>query len=88
MRAQAEADRLYRAALALSERPQIEAIARASAMADMFAESDRLTRGVREAVGVFSIMDMPQFANLGGYRNFLDAAGLRLSHWPRRRLLT
>ena len=75
-------------AFALSERPQIEAFARASAMADMFAESERLTRGVREAVGVFSITDMPQFANLEGYRHFLDAAGLRLSHWPRRRLLT
>ncbi len=76
------------APLALSERPQIEAFARASAMADMFADSERLTRGVREAVGVFSITDMPQFANLAGYRNFFDAAGLRLSHWPRRRLLT
>lgn len=75
-------------ALALSQPRQIEAFARASAMADMFAEHDRLTRGVREAVGIFSVTDMPQFANLTGYRTFLDAAGLRLSHWPRRRLLT
>ena len=75
-------------ALAIARPAQIEAFARASAMADMFAESDRLTRGIREAVGVFSITDMPQFANLSGYRSFLDAAGLRLSHWPRRRLLT
>ncbi len=75
-------------ALAIARPAQIEAFARASAMADMFAESERLTRGVREAVGVFSITDMPQFADLAGYRHFLDAAGLRLSHWPRRRLLT
>ncbi len=79
---------LSTSALAIARPAQIEAFARASAMADMFAESERLTRGVREAVGVFSITDMPQFANLAGYRNFLDAAGLRLSHWPRRRLLT
>lgn len=76
------------ASSAFSERPQIEAFARASAMADMFAESDRLTRGVREAVGVFSVTDMPEFAGLAGYRSFLDAAGLRLPHWPRPRLLT
>ncbi|MBD3835974.1 hypothetical protein [Brevundimonas sp.] len=75
-------------ALAIGRPAQIEAFARASAMADMFAESDRLTRGVREAVGAFSITEMPQFANLAGYRSFLDAAGLRLAHWPRRRLLT
>lgn len=75
-------------ALAIGRPAQIEAFARASAMADMFAESDRLTRGVREAVGAFSITEMPQFANQAGYRSFLDAAGLRLAHWPRRRLLT
>ena len=75
-------------ALAIGRPAQIEAFARASAMADMFAESERLTRGVREAVSVFSITDMPVFANLAGYRSFLDAAGLRLSHWPKRRLLT
>lgn len=76
------------AALGFSERPQIEAFARASAMADMFAEHDRLTRGVREAVGVFSVTHMPEIASLAGYRSFLDAAGLRLSHWPRTRLLS
>jgi hypothetical protein len=75
-------------AFGFSERPQIEAFTRASAMADMFAETDRLTRGVREAVGVFSITDMPEIASLAGYRSFLDAAGLRLPHWPRTRLLS
>lgn len=34
----------------------VAAFARASAVADMFAETDRLTRGVREAAGLFSIM--------------------------------
>lgn len=76
------------AALALSERPQIEAFARASAMADMFAETERLTRGVREAVGVFALTDMPEITGLAGYRNFLDAAGLQLPRWPRPRLLS
>lgn len=75
-------------AFAFSEQPQIEAFARASAMADMFAETDRLTRSVREAVGAFSVTDMPEIAGLAGYRTFLDAAGLRLPRWPRARLLT
>jgi len=61
---------------------------RASAMADMFAESDRLTRDIRLAAGQFSITDMPRFDDLAGYRGFLDAAGLGLNRWPRRRLLT
>jgi hypothetical protein len=75
-------------ALALSQPSQIEAFARASAMADMFSEHDRLTRGMREAVGVFTLTDMPDFTGLAGYRTFLDAAGLRLSRWPRTRLLS
>lgn len=66
----------------------LAAFGRASAMADMFAESERLTRDVRLAAGQFSITDMPRFDDLAGYRGFLDAAGLGLSRWPRRRLLS
>jgi len=66
----------------------VAAFTQASAVADMFSETDRLTRGVREAAGLFSITEMPEFATLASYRTFLDAAGLGLSRWPRRRLLT
>jgi len=66
----------------------ITAFTKASALADMFAETDQLTLSVREAAGLFSITEMPQLASLAGYRSFLDAAGLSFSRWPRRRLLT
>jgi hypothetical protein len=66
----------------------VAAFTRASAVADMFEETDRLTRSVREAAGLFSISEMPEFASLASYRTFLDAAGLALNRWPQRRLLT
>lgn len=66
----------------------VAAFTKASAVADMFDETDRLTRGVREAAGLFSITEMPELASLAKYRTFLDAAGLQLGRWPRRRLLT
>ena len=66
-------------ALAIARPAQIEAFARASAMADMFAESDRLTRGVREAVN--ASLGSRRFSPRRGRRSVMaaDAPSMRRS---------
>ncbi len=66
----------------------MEAFARASAVSDVLAESVRVGRELREATQAFALGSIPAFDTLAGYRNFLDAAGLRLPRWPRLRLLS
>lgn len=66
----------------------IEAFARTSAMSNVLSESIRVGRELREATQAFAHGTIPAFDTLGSYRNFLDAAGLQLPHWPRPRLLS
>lgn len=66
----------------------MDAFNRASALSDVLAEGTRVGREIREAMQVFALGSIPAFDTLGGYRNFLDAAGLRLPRWPRLRLLS
>lgn len=66
----------------------LEAFNQTSAISDFLAESTRVTRDLREAALAFSGGVVPVFDTLAGYRGFLDAAGLRLPHWPKFRLLS
>lgn len=66
----------------------LEAFNRTSAISDFIAESTRVTRDLREAALAYSSGALPAFDTLAGYRGFLDAAGLRLPHWPKFRLLS
>lgn len=66
----------------------LNAFMQASTMSDIFAESMRVDRQLLEASNQFSKMAVPTFGTLNSYRQFLDASGLVLSHWPNVRLLT
>lgn len=66
----------------------MDAFNRAAAMSDVLAGSMRVGRELREATEVFAAGAMPAFPTLAGYREFLDASGLRLPRWPQVRLLT
>jgi hypothetical protein len=65
-----------------------EAFARASAISDLISESSRVSREFSDVTRLFAGEAVPTFGSLSAYRGFLDAAGLRLPHWPRRRLLS
>ncbi|MEN3230214.1 hypothetical protein PUR21_21660 [Methylorubrum rhodesianum] len=72
----------------VSQPAYIEAFARTSALSDVLSDSIRVGRELREATHAFARGSIPAFDTLGDYRNFLDAAGLRLPRWPRVRLLS
>lgn len=66
----------------------LDAFMQASTISDIFVESMRVDRQLQEATRHFSLEAVPMFSALNDYRQFLDASGLRLSHWPHVRLLT
>lgn len=66
----------------------LEAFARTSAISDYLTASSRVDHELRAATQSFALSALPAFDSLTGYRSFLDAAGLHLSHWPRVRLLS
>ncbi|RWQ30207.1 MAG: hypothetical protein EOS21_32465 [Mesorhizobium sp.] len=66
----------------------LEAFTRTSAFADQIGQSLRVDRDLVAATDAFALSSMPAFDTLAGYRDFLDAAGLILARWPRRRLLS
>jgi hypothetical protein len=65
-----------------------DAFVQASAISNVFSASDRVDRRMREAIREFSLAAVPVFDDLNGYRQFLNASGLVLPHWPSVRLLT
>lgn len=66
----------------------LSAFMQTSTISDIFAESIRADRQLRQAALQFSEMSLPAFDKLSNYGRFLDAAGLGLPHWPHVRLLT
>jgi hypothetical protein len=60
----------------------------ASAVSDIFSESIRVDRRLHDAARQLSLAAVPAFEDLTGYRQFLNASGLVLPHWPNVRLLT
>lgn len=66
----------------------LNAFMQASTISDLFAESMRVDRQLQEATRQFSLEAVPTFSALNDYRQFLDASGFRLPHWPHVRLLT
>ena len=66
----------------------MDAFNRASALSDLVGQSVGVRLELREAALAFSAGGIPSFESLAGYRQFLDAAGLSLSRWPKLRLLT
>lgn len=66
----------------------LDAFMQASTISDIFVESMRVDRQLQEATRQFSLAAVPMFSTLNDYRQFLDAAGLILPHWPHVRLLT
>lgn len=66
----------------------LEAFMQASAVSDIFSESSRVDWRLHDAARQFSLAAVPAFEDLTGYRQFLNASGLVLPHWPNVRLLT
>ena len=66
----------------------LDAFMQASTISDIFVESMRVDRHLQEATRQFSQVAVPTFGTLNDYGQFLNAAGLRLPHWPHVRLLT
>jgi len=66
----------------------LDAFIQTSTVSDMFNESLRVDSQLQAAIRQFALVSVPEFGILDDYRRFLDAAGLRLSHWPHVRLLT
>lgn len=66
----------------------LDAFMQASTISDIFVESIRVDRQLQEATRQFSQVAVPTFGTLNDYGQFLNAAGLRLPHWPHARLLT
>jgi hypothetical protein len=60
----------------------LDAFAHASAVSDLIGQSLRVDRDMLSATRAFGLSSIPAFDTLLGYRGFLDAAGLGLSHWP------
>lgn len=80
---------LYLQSLDVIKPPEyLEAFMHSSAISDSFARSAYVGHGLHEATEQFMRESVPTFSSLAGYRQFLDAAGLHLSHWPHPRLLT
>ncbi len=67
--------------------PWLEAFSSASAMANMFAQTDRVTADLRSATADIAAMSLSPFDGLSSYRSFLDISGLTLPRFPRLRLL-
>lgn len=66
----------------------LAAFGQASAISDLVGQSFRVDAELRAATQAFAASAIPAFDSLGGYRQFLDAAGMVLPRWPRVRLLT
>lgn len=66
----------------------LDAFMQASTVSDIFVESMRVDRHLQEATRQFSLGAVPMFRALNDYGLFLNASGLKLSHWPHVRLLT
>lgn len=66
----------------------LDAFMQTSTISDIFAKSIRVDHQLQEAMRQFTQTPVPTFDTMNGYRQFLDAAGFRLSHWPHVRLLT
>lgn len=64
------------------------AFGQASAMADFYAESQRVSLQLAEAHRTMMLAGVPVGTGLADYRGLLDAAGLVLPRWPRVRLLS
>lgn len=80
---------LYLPSLDMIKQPAyLDAFMHASTISDIFIESIRADHRLQEATRQFSQVAVPTFATLNDYGQFLNAAGLRLHHWPHARLLT
>lgn len=66
----------------------LNAFMQASTISDLFVKSISVDHQLQEAIRQFTQVRVPKFDTLNGYRQFLDAAGLGLPHWPHPRLLT
>lgn len=66
----------------------LDAFMQTSTISDIFANSIRVDHQLQEAMRQFTQAPVPTFDTMNGHRQFLDAAGFRLSHWPHVRLLT
>ena len=70
------------------DRVAIEAFARGAAASDALALANRVDRSLLDATRAFSQTALPALDSWAAHRAFLDASGLWLPRWPRRRLLT
>lgn len=66
----------------------LDAFIQASTISDVFLQSIRVDHQLQDATRHFAQAAVPPFGSLNDYRQFLDAAGLWLSHWPHTRLLS
>lgn len=66
----------------------LNAFMQASTLSDIFGKSIRVDHQLQEAMRQFTHAPILPFDSLNAYRQFLDSAGLGLSHWPHHRLLT
>lgn len=73
---------------AIKSSAYLNAFMQASTLSDIFGKSIRVDHQLQEAMRQFTHAPILPFDSLNAYRQFLDSAGLGLSHWPHHRLLT